>query len=396
MAVDQLQLEAAINAVVEPELGQTLGHLDLVRLVRARRRRVLVDVALPVAAWPGVDELADEIHRVALAVPGVEEVGLEFVVMNEEERLALRRRLRADMLGVADIDDDEEPEDDGHGHEHGGHGHGQSPAGPLPAFLSADSKTRVIGVSSGKGGVGKSTVTVNLAIALAQAGHQVGLLDADVYGFSVPKMLGTDHDPVILGDIVIPTSAHGVRCLSMGYFVPDDQPVIWRGPMLHKAIQQFLTDAYWGVPDFVLVDMPPGTGDVALTLAEVMPKAEIIVVTTPQAAAQRVAQRSAFAARRLKLSVRGVVENMSWFTGDDGTRYELFGAGGGATLASDLGVPLLGQVPLVNAVRLGGDEGHPVTAVDPQAETSQAFRAIADKLASLGPARVYRRELTLR
>jgi ATP-binding protein involved in chromosome partitioning len=393
MAVDQLQLEAAVNAIVEPELGQTLGHLDLVRLVRARRRRVLIDVALPVAAWPAVDDLADEIHRVALAVPGVEEVGLEFVVMNEDERLALRRRLRADMLGVTDIDDaEEEPGDDGHGHGHGGH----APAEPLPVFLSPDSKTRVIGVSSGKGGVGKSTVTVNLAIALAQAGHQVGLLDADVYGFSVPKMLGTDHDPVILGDIVIPTSAHGVRCLSMGYFVPDDQPVIWRGPMLHKAIQQFLTDAYWGVPDFVLVDMPPGTGDVALTLAEVMPKAEIIVVTTPQAAAQRVAQRSAFAARRLKLSVRGVVENMSWFTGDDGTRYELFGSGGGATLAADLGVPLLGQVPLVNAVRLGGDEGHPVTAVDPEAETAQSFRAIADKLASLGPARVYRRELTLR
>ena len=393
MAVDQLQLEAAVSAVVDPELGRTLGDLGLVRLVRPRRRRVLIDVALPVAAWPGTDELADEIHRVALAVPGVEEVGLEFVVMNEQERMALRRLLRAHMLGVAETDD-LETDDDGHGHGHGGHGH--APAEPLPVFLAPDSKTRVIGVSSGKGGVGKSTVTVNLAIALAQAGHQVGLLDADVYGFSVPKMLGTDHDPVILGDIVIPTSAHGVRCLSMGYFVPDDQPVIWRGPMLHKAIQQFLTDAYWGEPDFVLVDMPPGTGDVALTLAEVMPKSEIIVVTTPQAAAQRVAQRSAFAARRLKLSVRGVVENMSWFTGDDGTRYELFGAGGGATLAADLGVPLLGQVPLVNAVRLGGDEGHPVTAVDPESETALAFRAIADKLAALGPARVYRRELTVR
>jgi ATP-binding protein involved in chromosome partitioning len=266
----------------------------------------------------------------------------------------------------------------------------------MPLFLAPDASTRVIGVSSGKGGVGKSTVTVNLAIALAQAGHSVGLLDADVYGFSVPKMLGTDHDPVILGDIVIPTSAHGVRCLSMGYFVPDDQPVIWRGPMLHKAIQQFLTDAYWGEPDFVLIDMPPGTGDVALTLAEVMPRAEIVVVTTPQPAAQRVAQRSAFAARRLKLSVRGVIENMSWFTGDDGKRYELFGAGGGATLAADLGVPLLGQVPLVNAVRLGGDEGRPVTAVDPDSETAQAFRSISEKLAALGPARVYRRELTLR
>ena len=279
-------------------------------------------------------------------------------------------------------------------HDHAGHGH--APAAPLPAFLAPDAKTRVIGVSSGKGGVGKSTVTVNLAIALAQAGYQVGLLDADVYGFSVPKMLGTDHDPIIIGDMVIPTSAHGVKCLSMGYFVPDDQPVIWRGPMLHKAIQQFLTDAYWGEPDFVLIDMPPGTGDVALTLAEVMPRAEIIVVTTPQPAAQRVAQRSAFAARRLKLSVRGVIENMSWFTGDDGKRYELFGSGGGATLAADLGIPLLGHVPLVNAVRQGGDEGRPVTAVDPDSETAEAFRAIAEKLAALGPARVYRRELSLR
>ncbi len=390
MAADQSELEAALGAIVDPELNQTLGELGLVRSVRPKRRRALLEIALPVAAWPSTDELAEEIHRAALAVPGVEEVELDFVVMGDSERARLRQHLRAGMLGVdTDADGDDES-----GHDHAGHGHGQ--AEPMPLFLAPDASTRVIGVSSGKGGVGKSTVTVNLAIALAQAGHSVGLLDADVYGFSVPKMLGTDHDPVILGDIVIPTSAHGVRCLSMGYFVPDDQPVIWRGPMLHKAIQQFLTDAYWGEPDFVLIDMPPGTGDVALTLAEVMPRAEIVVVTTPQPAAQRVAQRSAFAARRLKLSVRGVIENMSWFTGDDGKRYELFGAGGGVTLAKDLGVPLLGQVPLVNAVRLGGDEGHPITAVDPGSESAQAFRTIAEKLAALGPARVYRRELTLR
>jgi ATP-binding protein involved in chromosome partitioning len=391
-SADQTELEAALNAVVDPELNLTLGELGVVRSVRPKRRRALLEVALPVAAWPSADALAEEIHRVALAVPGVEEVELDFVVMGEDERARLRQRLRAGMLGV---DPDAAPDDDdGHDHGHAGHGHAQ--AAPVPLFLGPDAKTRVIGVSSGKGGVGKSTVTVNLAVAMAQAGHSVGLLDADVYGFSVPKMLGTDHDPVILGDIVIPTAAHGVRCLSMGYFVPDDQPVIWRGPMLHKAIQQFLTDAYWGEPDFVLVDMPPGTGDVALTLAEVMPRAEIVVVTTPQPAAQRVAQRSAFAARRLKLSVRGVIENMSWFTGDDGKRYELFGAGGGAALAGDLGVPLLGQVPLVNAVRLGGDEGRPVTAVDPDSETAQAFRSLAQKLAGLGPARVYRRELSLR
>ena len=405
MAIDQSQLTMALDAIVEPELGLPLGGLGLLREVKTRRRRVRIELALPVAAWPGSDELADEVHRVAQAVPGVEEIEFDLTVMRDDERAALRVTLRQHMFGVTtdQLQDDPHTEadpgpDDGHGHGgHGGHGHGHGgEPETTPVFLQPDSTTRVIGVSSGKGGVGKSTVTVNLAVALARAGHSVGLLDADVYGFSVPKMLGTDHDPIILGDVVIPTSAHGVKCLSMGYFVPDDQPVIWRGPMLHKAIQQFLTDAFWGQPDFLLVDMPPGTGDVALTLADVMPRAEIIVVTTPQAAAQRVAQRSAFAARRLKLSVRGVVENMSWFTGDDGTRYELFGAGGGDTLAADLGIPLLGKVPLVAAVRKGADEGRPIVAEDPQSETAQAFIAIADRLASLGPARVYRKELSLR
>jgi ATP-binding protein involved in chromosome partitioning len=390
MAVDQEQLTAALGAIVEPELGLPLSQIGFLREVRTRRRRARIEVALPVAAWPGSDELADEIHRVALSTSGVEEIEFDLTVMTDEERAVLRTTLRATMLGDSAAHDHGSA-DDGHG----GHGHGHGDESATAAFLQPESTTRVIGVSSGKGGVGKSTVTVNLAIALAQAGYNVGLLDADVYGFSVPKMIGADHDPIILGDVVLPTAAHGVRCLSMGYFVPDDQPVIWRGPMLHKAIQQFLTDAYWGQPDFVLVDMPPGTGDVALTLAQVMPRAEVIVVTTPQPAAQRVAQRSAFAARRLKLSVRGVVENMSWFTGDDGARYELFGAGGGATLAADLGVPLFGQVPLVNAVRQGGDDGRPIVVYDPQSETAQAFRSIANKLSALGPARVYRKELSL-
>jgi ATP-binding protein involved in chromosome partitioning len=389
MAVDQSELQRALDAIVEPELGLPLGAIGLLREVRTRRHRARIELALPVPAWPGSDELADEVHRVALAVPGVDEIEFDLTVMNEDERAALRVALRQRMLGAAN------GAGKGDDHGHGDHGHAHGDDTPAPAFLLQDSPTRVIGVSSGKGGVGKSTVTVNLAVALAAAGHSVGLLDADVYGFSVPKMLGTDHDPIILGDVVIPTSMHGVKCLSMGYFVPDDQPVIWRGPMLHKAIEQFLSDAYWGQPDFVLVDMPPGTGDVALTLAQVMPKAEIIVVTTPQPAAQRVAQRSAFAARRLKLSVRGVVENMSWFTGDDGTRYELFGAGGGDTLAADLGIPLLGKVPLVNAVRQGADEGRPIVSDQPASETAQAFVAIATRLASLGPARVYRKELSL-
>jgi ATP-binding protein involved in chromosome partitioning len=244
--------------------------------------------------------------------------------------------------------------------------------------------------------VGKSSVTVNLAVALAARGHDVGLLDADVYGFSVPKMLGLTRGPVAVDDLLVPPVVHGVRCLSMGFFVPDEQPVIWRGPMLHKALEQFLVDSYWGEPDFLLIDMPPGTGDVALSLGQYLPRTEIVVVTTPQAAAQRVAQRSAYAAKKLKLAVRGVVENMSWFTGDDGKRYELFGAGGGQALANDLEVPLLGQIPLVPDVRVGADTGVPVRLADPEGEAALAFEALATRVEELGPARIYRRELNVR
>ncbi len=390
MSADQAQVQRAVAAVLDPEVELPLGELGMVQEVAVRRRRADVTLALPVTAWPPVEELRRRVTDAATAA-GAGEVTVATVVMTDAQRLTVRNRLRVSMEGGPAGPPPDGGTDD-HGHDHG-HGHGAAAA--TPAFLQATSRTRVIGIGSGKGGVGKSSVTVNLAIALARAGHQVGLLDADVYGFSVPKMLGADHDPVILGDVVIPTVAHGVRALSMGFFVPDDQPVIWRGPMLHKAIEQFLSDAYWGSPDFLLVDMPPGTGDVTLSLAQVMPRAEILVVTTPQSAAQRVAQRSAFAARKLKLSVRGVVENMSWFTGDDGTRYELFGQGGGAQVAHDLGVPLLGQVPLVPALREGGDLGVPVVVSEPGGEAAEAFTELARKVAALGPARVYRRELTL-
>jgi ATP-binding protein involved in chromosome partitioning len=238
-------------------------------------------------------------------------------------------------------------------------------------------------------------VSVNLAVALAAQGHEVGLLDADVYGYSVPMMLGVTHEPVAIDQLLVPPVVHGVRCLSMGFFVPDEQPVIWRGPMLHKALEQFLVDAYWGEPDYLLIDMPPGTGDVALSLGQYLPRTEIVVVTTPQAAAQRVAQRAAFAAKRLKLPVRGVIENMSWFTGDDGTRYELFGAGGGQVLAESLEVPLLGRIPLVPAVREGCDQGVPVRVADPSGEAAEAFDSLAEAVAKLGPARIYRSELTV-
>jgi ATP-binding protein involved in chromosome partitioning len=382
MASDRGRLEESVAGVVDPVIGLPLGETGMIRSVGTRRHRAEVEVAVPADDWPGLSELVAAVESAALAADGVREASVVAVTMDEDERNALRIALRRRMQGDTD---------DGGGHDHGGHGHDA----PTPAFLQSGSKTRIIGVSSGKGGVGKSSVTVNVAISLVRAGHTAAILDADVYGFSVPKMLGGDQDPVIIGDTVVPTAVHGVRCLSMGYFVPEDQPVIWRGPMLHKAIEQFMGDAYWGEPDFMLVDMPPGTGDVTLSLAQVMPRAEVIVVTTPQAAAQRVAQRSAFAARKLKLSVRGVIENMSWFTGDDGTRYELFGRGGGAQLAGDLGVPLIGQIPLVPELREGGDTGRPITVTDPDCEASLAFSAVAKHLVAIGPARVYRRELSL-
>ncbi|HWE69562.1 MAG TPA: Mrp/NBP35 family ATP-binding protein [Acidimicrobiales bacterium] len=390
MSTDESQVRAVVAAVTDPELRRPLGELGMVGAVRVKRKRVAVDIALPVAHYPQVDELVARVRRAAGVLPGVDEVAVEQTVMEEEDRARLRMLLRGEPV------DGEAAEG---GHDHAGHDHG-APLGHEEGrpnrFMLPRSKTRVIGVSSGKGGVGKSSVTVNLAVALARAGYDVGILDADVYGFSVPKMLGVTEDPLIIGDLVVPATANGVRCLSMGFFVPDDTPVIWRGPMLHKALEQFLVDAYWGEPDFLLVDMPPGTGDVTLSLGQYLTKTEVFVVTTPQPAAQRVAQRSAYAARKLKLSVRGVIENMSWFTGDDGTRYELFGSGGGAQLSRELGVPLLAQVPLVPAVREGGDVGIPVAVADPDGEAAAVFAALATTIAEMGPARVYRKELTVR
>ena len=399
MSIDESQVASAVAHVDDPELRRPLGELGMVGAVHTRRKKATVELALPVATYPQVDELVGRVRAAVARVDGVDEVVVDTAVMDEESRAYLRMLLRGDAVpgGTMHADDDD---DDGHGHDHG-HDHGSGGSlgheeGRPNKFMEPRSKTRVLGISSGKGGVGKSSVTVNLAVALARAGYDVGILDADVYGFSVPKMLGIRSDPMIIGDLVVPPTANGVRCLSMGFFVADDTPVIWRGPMLHKALEQFLVDAYWGEPDFLLIDMPPGTGDVTLSLGQYLTKTEVFVVTTPQPAAQRVAQRSAYAARKLKLAVRGVIENMSWFTGDDGTRYELFGKGGGEQLAHDLGVPLLGSVPLVPALREGGDEGVPVVVADPDGEAAAIFAQLAETIASLGPARVYRRELTVK
>jgi ATP-binding protein involved in chromosome partitioning len=393
VAADEAELRAAVAAVEDPELRRGLGELGMVRQVRPGRRETSVVVALPVDGWPARDEVRWRVDAAARTVTG-SAVRVEVATMTGDERAELLRRLSAPAGGepATPVAPPSPPRSGGVGPP-GPLGH---EAGRPNRFMAPGSRTRVLGISSGKGGVGKSSVTVNLAVALAARGLEVGVLDADVYGFSVPKMLGVTRGPIAIDDLLVPPVVHGVRCLSMGFFVGDEQPVIWRGPMLHKALEQFLVDAYWGEPDFLLVDMPPGTGDVTLSLGQYLPRTEVVVVTTPQPAAQRVAQRAAYAARRLKLSVRGVVENMSWFTGDDDTRYELFGAGGGQALADSLEVPLLGRVPFVPALREAGDVGVPVRVADPAGEAAASFDELASRVDELGPARIYRSELHVR
>jgi ATP-binding protein involved in chromosome partitioning len=374
-----------LRPVQDPELHRSIVDLDMVRDITIDAGgRVAVTVALTVAGCPLRAEITDRVTRAVGALAGVSGVDVDLTVMTDDQRAALKARLQGDVAGGAVAA----------GHE--GHAHAVNDGPQVIPFADPSSATRVLGLSSGKGGVGKSSVTVNLALALSRLGHEVAILDADVYGFSIPKMLGLDQQPVVIDGMIVPPVAHGLTVMSTGFLVADDQPVIWRGPMLHKALNQFLTDVYWGEPDFLLVDMPPGTGDVALSLAQFMPRTEVYVVTTPQPAAQRVAQRSALMARKVNLSVRGVIENMSWFTGDDGKRYEIFGAGGGAMLASDLGVPLLGQIPLVTALREGGDVGMPVTLTDPAGEAAQAFDALAKRVDALGRGRIAHPELTIR
>jgi ATP-binding protein involved in chromosome partitioning len=356
----------ALQAVEDPELNRSVVDLQMVKSVVVNDVGVRVTVALPSAEYPRRAELRDRVSAAMMAVPGVGSLAIDLAVMTEAEQKALVSRLQPSGAG----------------------GQRENP------FTTA--RTRVLAVASGKGGVGKSSVTTNLSIALAQAGYSVAAVDADVWGFSMPRMLGIDRPPVVIDTLIVPPSVHGVKLVSMGFFAREDQPVIWRGPMLHKALEQFLTDVWWGEPEFLVVDMPPGTGDVSLSMAQFLPRAEVVVVTTPQPAAQRVAQRAAYMAQKVNLTVTGVIENMSWFRADDGKAYELFGRGGGQDLADALGVPLLGQVPLVPELREGGDVGRPIIVSDPGNEASQAFTEIARRLyEDLAPKRVYRKELRI-
>src|SRR6478735_9029012 len=374
MSVTEEQLVEALRPVQDPELHRSIVDLGMLRraeLDATGTARILV--ALTVAGCPLRNEIQNRVRSALMTLDGVDDVQLDFTVMTDQEREDLRVRLHGAPGATAG--------------QAQAHGHAEGRAIP---FAETGSKTRPLLISSGKGGVGKSTVTTNLAVALVQQGYSVGVVDADIYGHSIPQMLGTDRSPTVIDQMILPPEAFGVRCISIAYFVPDGEAVIWRGPMLHKALEQFLTDVYWDDPDFLLIDMPPGTGDIALSLSQYLPRGEVFVVTTPQPAAQKVARLSAAMAAKVNLPVRGIIENMSWFTGDDGVRYEIFGAGGGAELAAELDVPLLAQLPLVPALRAGGDEGKPIAAVEPDSETGRAFHELAERVAvEMRPKKVY-------
>lgn len=378
-AVSEDAVIDALRPVQDPELHRSIVDLKMVRSVELHLPEVNILIALTIPGCPLKAEIQSRVSEAVTALPGVDRVNLEFTSMNDAEREELRTQLHGDPAATAGS----QP----------AHGHAEGRAIP---FADPNSKTRVLLIASGKGGVGKSSVTTNLAIALAQRGKRVSIVDADVWGFSIPRMLGVDRPPVLIDQMIIPPAAYGVNCISMGFFVEEDQPVIWRGPMLHKALEQFLTDVYWDEPDYLVVDLPPGTGDISISLAQFLPRAELYVVTTPQPAAQKVAQRAAFMADKVRLDTKGVIENMSWFTGDDGTRYEIFGSGGGQALAERIDVPLLGKIPLVPKLREGGDDGHPIMAVDPESEAAQAFAAIAERVdVELAPTRRYNPELKI-
>jgi ATP-binding protein involved in chromosome partitioning len=350
--------------------------LNMVRDVVINDGVVSLTVTLTIAGCPLRNEIQNRVNGAIRPLSGVRDVQLNFGVMTDDERAALREKLHGSPGATAGSAPAQ--------------GHAQ---GRAISFAQPGSKTRPLLISSGKGGVGKSSVTTNLAVALAAAGHTVGVVDADIYGYSIPRMLGADRDPVVIDQMLLPPESYGVRCISIGYFVPEGQAVVWRGPMLHKALEQFLTDVYWDEPEFLLIDMPPGTGDIALSLSQYLPRAEVYVVTTPQEAAQKVARLSAAMAKKVNMTVRGVIENMSWFTGDDGKRYQLFGEGGGKMLADELGVPLLAQIPLVNQLREGGDDGKPIAAIAPQSEVGQIFAELAKKIVEMRPKKVFSQAL---
>lgn len=351
---------AALATVSDPEIHRPITDLGMVKSVDVDRSgRVAVSIYLTVAGCPLRDKITKDVTDAVRRVDGVTAVTVELDVMSDEQRRALQSSLRGD-----------------------------APVKDVP-FAQPGSLTRVYAVASGKGGVGKSSVTVNLAVAMAAGGLKVGVVDADIYGHSVPRMLGTTDRPTQVESMIMPPTAYGVKVISIGMFTRDNTPVVWRGPMLHRALQQFLTDVFWGDLDVLLLDLPPGTGDIAISVAQLMPNAELVVVTTPQLAAREVAERAGAVALQTRQQIAGVVENMSGLPCPHcGELVEVFGSGGGTAVAQALSratgttVPLLGAVPLDVRLREGGDTGRPLVLDEPDAPAAKELRAIADRLGS--------------
>ena len=377
MTTDTEQVLQALQPVQDPELHRSIVDLGMVRNISIDDTTVEVEIALTIAGCPMRTPIEQSVTEAISGLDDRLQTRISFGVMTDEERARVTEVVHGRPSETAGS----QP----------AHGHAE---GRLIPFAQPESTTRVLLIASGKGGVGKSSVTTNLAIALALEGKKVGVVDADVWGFSIPRMLGIDRPPTIIDELLIPPEQHGVKAISMGFFAKEDQPVIWRGPMLHKALEQFLTDVYWDEPDYLLIDLPPGTGDIALSLAQFLPRSELYVVTTPQPAAQKVAQRAAFMAENVNLAVKGVIENMSWFTGDDGKQYFLFGSGGGKDLADRLDVPLIGQIPFTIELREGSDKGDPLMAEQPESEAGKIFSQMAATIdVELAPTRKYNKEL---
>jgi ATP-binding protein involved in chromosome partitioning len=329
------EIMAALALVIDPELRRPVTELDMVRGVEIDGADVTVTIALTVVGCPLRSSFEEQVAAHVGSLAGVSSVALRFDVMTPDERAALTTRLRG---------------------------------GVETRGIQLSPRTRVIAVASGKGGVGKSTLSVNIAAALAGQGLEVGVLDADIYGHSVPHLLGIDQKPVVVDKMIVPPVAHDLRLMSIGFFLDDNQPVMWRGPMLHRALEQFLQDVHWGDLDVLVVDMPPGTGDVSISLGQLLPRAEAVVVTTPQPLAQEVASRAATMAQKTGMRLVGVIENMT---------SDVFGSGGGEQLAAELGVPLLGTVPLDARLREAGDAGVPLVTSDPASEPAQAILELA-------------------
>jgi ATP-binding protein involved in chromosome partitioning len=337
----------ALEQVIDPELKRPVTELDMVRDVLAEEDgAVSVTIALTVAGCPLRHSFQEQVTEFVGAVDGVTAVRLGFDVMSPDEKAALVSRLRG---------------------------------GRPEKSISLSPSTRVVVVASGKGGVGKSTLTANLAYALSELGEQVGVLDGDVYGHSIPHMLGVHQKPIAVDEMIVPPVRGDLKLMSIGFFLDGNAPIMWRGPMLHKALEQFLSDVHWGELDTLVVDMPPGTGDVAISLGQLLPRAEVLVVTTPQPAAQQVAVRAAQMAVKTGMRILGAVENMSYLAG---TGQEIFGSGGGKALADEIGVPLLAQIPFDPVMREAADDGNPVLEVAPDSEAAQAIAALAETVAA--------------